>query len=75
VPPFIKKVHQEVARRGMCPLLFRGFEGSGSLPHSQEKFWTCDCATDAEKPFSLFQSIEKLEHFEINFLWEKNNAK
>jgi hypothetical protein len=27
----IKKVHQGVARRGMCALLFREFEGGGSI--------------------------------------------
>jgi hypothetical protein len=27
--PLIQKIHQGVARRGMCPLLFGGFEGGG----------------------------------------------
>jgi hypothetical protein len=33
-----KKVHQEVARSGMCPLLFGVFEGDGIPPHRQEYF-------------------------------------
>jgi hypothetical protein len=38
VPSPIKKVHQGVARSGMCPFLFGWFEGGGSPPHRQENF-------------------------------------
>jgi hypothetical protein len=32
----IQMLHQGVARRGICPLLFGGFEGGQSPPHRQE---------------------------------------
>jgi hypothetical protein len=66
----------------MFPLLFRGFKGAVA-PSSPRKFLTCENGlrsilregvTNAEKPLTLSQFIEKLQHFEISFDGKKNNA-
>jgi hypothetical protein len=67
----IQKVHQGVARRGMCPLLFRGFE------RRRHQFWRCDrlkwpqvnSKVTCNQYWKAFNSISI--HWEVAVLWNQ----